>query len=41
MKRMVFFRSGFLAALMLVVAGSVPAQDASKPAESDASKLVC
>jgi len=40
MKRMVFFRSGFLAALMLVVAGSVPAQDASKPAESDDSKLV-
>jgi hypothetical protein len=40
MKKMVFFRSGFLAALMLVVAGLVPAQDASKPAESDASKLV-
>jgi len=40
MKRMVFFRSGFLASLMLVVAGSVPAQDASNPAESDASKLV-
>jgi hypothetical protein len=40
MKRMVFFRSGFLAALMLAVAGSVPAQDTSKAAESDASKLV-
>jgi hypothetical protein len=40
MKRMVFFRSGVLAALMLVVAGSVPAQNASKAAESDASKLV-
>jgi len=40
MKRMVFFRSGVLAALMLVVAGSVPAQDASNAPESDASKLV-
>jgi hypothetical protein len=40
MIRMVFFRSVFLAALVLVIAGSVPAQDASKPAESDASKLV-
>jgi hypothetical protein len=40
MKRMLFFRSGVLAALMLVVAGSVPAQDASKAPESDASKLV-
>lgn len=41
MKKMVFFRSGFLAALMLVVvAGSVSAQDASKPTESDASKFV-
>lgn len=39
MKRMVFFRSGVLAALMLI-AGSVSAQDAAKPAESDASKLV-
>ncbi len=40
MKRMVFFRS-VLASLILVVAGgSVLAQDASKPAESDASKLV-
>jgi len=39
MKRMVFFRSGVLAGLMLM-AGSVPAQDASKAAESDASKLV-
>jgi hypothetical protein len=40
MKGMVFFRSGFLAALMLVVAGLVPAQEAPKPAESDASRLV-
>ena len=40
MKRMVFFHSGVLAALMFVLAGSVPAQDASKVAESDASKLV-
>lgn len=40
MKRMLFFRSGVLAALMLAVAGSVPAQDASKAPESDASKLV-
>jgi hypothetical protein len=40
MKKMVFFRSGVLAALMLVVAGLVPAQDASKPTESDASRLV-
>ena len=41
MKKMMFFRSAFLAALMLVVvAGSVSAQDASKPTESDASKFV-
>src|SRR3989440_305544 len=40
MKRMVFLRSEVLVGLMLVVAGSVPAQDASKPAESNASKLV-
>ena len=40
MKRMVFFRSGVLAALMLMMFGSVSAQDASKPAESDGSKLV-
>jgi hypothetical protein len=39
MKRMVFFRSGVLAALMLLAA-SVSAQDAAKPVESDASKLV-
>ena len=39
MKKMMFFRSGILAGLMLM-AGSVPAQDTSKPAESDASKLV-
>src|SRR5882762_1072084 len=40
MKRMVFFSSGVLAALMLMVAGPVSCQDASKAAESDASKLV-
>jgi len=40
MKRMVFFRSGVLAALMLMMFGSVPAQDASKAPESDGSKLV-
>jgi hypothetical protein len=38
MKRLLFFRSGFLAALILAVAGSLPAQDASSSA--DASKLV-
>ena len=40
MKRMLVFRSGVLAALVFVVAGSVLAQDASKNAESAASKLV-
>jgi hypothetical protein len=40
MKRMLFFRSGILALLILLVVSPVPAQDASKPAESDASKLV-
>jgi hypothetical protein len=40
MKRMVFFRFGILAVLIVLVAGSVTAQNASKPAESDASKLV-
>src|SRR5882724_6936011 len=40
MKKMVFFRSGFLAALILVAASSVLAQDTAKAAESDASKLV-
>ena len=40
MKRMVVFSSGVLAALVFVVAGSVPAQDASKAAESNGSKLV-
>ena len=34
------FSSGVLAALVFVVAGSVPAQDASKAAESNGSKLV-
>src|SRR6266849_5187119 len=40
MKRMMFFRSGILTVLILLVAGSAPGQNASKPAESDASKLV-
>ncbi len=40
MKKMGFFSSGVLAVLTLVVAGSVLAQDASKAAESDGSKLV-
>ena len=40
MKRMVFFRSGFLAVLVLVVSGLAFAQDASKTDDSDASKLV-
>jgi hypothetical protein len=40
MKRMMFFRAAFLAALTLLVVGSVPAQATSKPPESDASKLV-
>ena len=40
MKRMVFFRSGILPVLILLIVGSVPGQNASKPAESDASKLV-
>ena len=40
MKRMVMLRCCGLAALTLVVAGSVCAQDASKAAESDGSKLM-
>src|SRR6266849_5370407 len=40
MKRMMFFRSGILTVLFLLVAGSVSGQNASKPPESDASKLV-
>lgn len=40
MKRMVFFRAALFAALTLLVAGSVPAQNNSKAAESDASKLI-
>src|ERR1700730_1977158 len=39
MKKMVFFSALFFAALTLLVAGSVPAQDTSKAAESHASKL--
>ena len=40
MKRIVVFRSGILAILILLVGSSVRGQDASKPPESDASKLV-
>ena len=40
MKGMVFFRFGILAVLILLVAGSVTAQNDSKPSESDGSKLV-
>src|SRR2546423_573941 len=40
MKKIVFFCSGILAVLILLLAGSGSAQNASKPAESDASKLV-
>lgn len=40
MKRMVFFRSGLLAFLLVVFSGLAFAQDASKAADSDASKLV-
>jgi hypothetical protein len=40
MKGMVLFHSGILMVLILFVAGSVPGQNASKPPESDASKLI-
>ena len=40
MERILFFRCGILPALILLVAGSVPGQNGSKPAESGASKLV-
>jgi hypothetical protein len=40
MKRMVFFPSAVLTVLILAVAGSVVAQEASKVAESDGAKLV-
>ncbi len=40
MKRSVLFRSGFWLPLLLVMSGSVFAQDDSKPAESDGSKLI-
>ena len=40
MKQIMILRSGSLAILALMFAGSVSAQDASRPAESDASKLV-
>jgi hypothetical protein len=40
MKKIGFFRSAILAVLIVLVAGSVSAQDASKPGDSNASKLV-
>src|SRR5258706_9348667 len=40
MKRTIFFCYELLAILILVVAGSVSGQDASKLRESDASKLI-
>jgi hypothetical protein len=40
MKRMVFFGAAPFAALTLLVASSVPAQNNSKAAESDAAKLI-
>jgi hypothetical protein len=40
MNTMTFFRVSFLTALTLIVGGSALAQDASKTAESDASKFV-
>ena len=40
MKRIVVFRAGVLALFIVLVGGSVRGQDASKPPESDASKLV-
>ncbi len=40
MKKMMFFRCGILRGLILLVAGSVSGQNASKPPESEASKLI-
>jgi hypothetical protein len=40
MNRIIFFPSGISAILILLIAGSVPGQNASKPPESDSSKLV-
>jgi hypothetical protein len=40
MKRIIIFRSGILAVLIVLVAGLVLGQNASKPADSDASRLV-
>jgi hypothetical protein len=40
MKRKIFLHFGMLAVLIFLLAGSVLAQNPSKPAESDASKLV-
>src|SRR6267143_3302257 len=40
MKRKIFLHFGMLAVLIFLLAGSVLAQNASKPPESDASKLV-
>jgi hypothetical protein len=40
MERIIFSRCGILTVLILLFAGSVPGQNASKPPESDASKLI-
>src|SRR6267378_2953348 len=40
MKRMIFFHSGVLGALILSIAVSVDAQNSVKTTESDASKLI-
>src|SRR5260370_813701 len=40
MERIIFSRCGILTVLILLVAGSVSGQNASKPPESDASKLI-
>ncbi len=39
-KRNIFLRSAILAILVVLVAGPTPGQNASKPPESDSSKLV-
>jgi hypothetical protein len=40
MKRTVYIHAGISAVLILLVGGSAPGQNVSKPAESDASKLI-
>src|SRR5947207_1230475 len=40
MKRKLFLRCAILAVVILFVGGSVPGQDAPKPAQADASKLI-